>query len=152
MCSVAQSCPTPCDPMDCSPPGSSVHGILQARILEWVAMPSSRGSSQPRDQTHVSCIAGGFFTSWATREAPTLLLHFLKLSNSGMYFCVSFMVFGKRNMSLEARQSRFYSSVWLVFSHSAMSDSLWLRGRQHTWLPCSSLTPGLCSDSCPLSG
>ena len=55
--------PTLCDPMDCSPPGSSVHGILQARILEWVAMPSSRGSSQPRDQTHVSyisCISGQF--------------------------------------------------------------------------------------------
>ena len=45
---------TPCDPMDCSPPGSSIHGILQARILEWVAMPSSRGSSWPRDQTHIS--------------------------------------------------------------------------------------------------
>ena len=49
-----QLCLTLCDPMDCSPPGSSVHGILQARILEWVAMPSSRGSSQPRDQTCVS--------------------------------------------------------------------------------------------------
>ena len=49
------SCPTLCDPMDCSPPGSSVHRILQARILEWVAMTSSRGSSQPRDRTHVSC-------------------------------------------------------------------------------------------------
>ena len=48
--------------MDCSPPGSSVHGILQARILEWVAMPSSRGFSQLRDQTQVSCITGGFFT------------------------------------------------------------------------------------------
>ena len=47
--------PTLCNPMDCSPPGSSVHGILQAGILEWVAMPSSRGSSQPRDQTHSSC-------------------------------------------------------------------------------------------------
>ena len=46
-----QSCPTLCDPMDCSPPGSYVHGILQARILEWVTIPSSRGSSQPRDQT-----------------------------------------------------------------------------------------------------
>ena len=45
-----------CDPMDCSPPGSSVHGILQARILEWVAISSSRGSSRPRNQTHVSCI------------------------------------------------------------------------------------------------
>ena len=49
VCSVAQTCPTLCDPMDGSPPDSSVHGILQARILEWVAMPSSRGSFQPRD-------------------------------------------------------------------------------------------------------
>ena len=49
--SVAQSCPTLCDPRDWSPPGSSVHGILQARILQWVATPSSRESSQPRDQT-----------------------------------------------------------------------------------------------------
>ena len=48
---------TPCDPMDCSPPGSSVHGILQARILEWVAMPSSTGSSRPRDQTRVSYVS-----------------------------------------------------------------------------------------------
>ena len=51
------------------PHGYSVHGILQARILEWVAVPSCRGSSQPRDRTQVSGIAGGFFTSWATREA-----------------------------------------------------------------------------------
>ena len=65
----SQSCPALCDPMDYSPSGSSVHGILQARIVEWVAMPSSRGSSQLRDQTQVSCIAGGFFTVWATREA-----------------------------------------------------------------------------------
>ena len=55
---VAQSCPTLCDPMDCT-----VHGILQARILEWVAFPFSRGSSRPRDGTQVSRIAGGFFTS-----------------------------------------------------------------------------------------
>ena len=57
--SVTQSCPTLCDPMDCSLPGSSVHGILQERILEWVALASSRGSSQPRDQTiisYISCI------------------------------------------------------------------------------------------------
>ena len=72
----APLCPTLCNPMDCSPPGSSVHGILQARILEWVAIPFSwvaipfsRGSSQPRDQTRVSCVAGRFFTIWATREA-----------------------------------------------------------------------------------
>ena len=54
-CSVTQLCPILCNPTDCSPPGSSVHGILQARILEWVAISSSRGSSQPRDQTRVSC-------------------------------------------------------------------------------------------------
>ena len=58
---VTQSCLTLCDPMACSPPGSSVHGILQLRILEWIAMPSSKGSSQPRDRTEVSYIAGRFF-------------------------------------------------------------------------------------------
>ena len=58
-----QSCLTLCDPMDCSPPGSSAHGILQARILEWVAVPFSRGSSRPKVGTQVYCIAGGFFTS-----------------------------------------------------------------------------------------
>ena len=68
---VAQSCPTLCDPLDCSPPGSSVHGILQARILEWVVTSSSRGSSQPRDQTHVSCVAcigRWMLYHWATWE------------------------------------------------------------------------------------
>ena len=58
---IAQLCPTLCDPMDCNPPGSSIHGILQARILEWVAIPFSRESSQLRDQTQVPCIAGRFF-------------------------------------------------------------------------------------------
>ena len=66
---VAKSCPTLCDPMDCSPPGSSVHEIFQARILEWVAISFSRGSSQPRDWTQISCNAGRFFTNWAIREA-----------------------------------------------------------------------------------
>ena len=61
---VAQSSPTLCDPMD-----YTVLGILQARIVEWVAFPFSRGSAQPRDRTQVSHIAGGFLTSWATREA-----------------------------------------------------------------------------------
>ena len=68
---VTELCPTLCDPMDCSPPGSSVHGILQARILEWVAFPSSRGSSQSRDWTWVSSIAGRLFIIWDTREAHT---------------------------------------------------------------------------------
>ena len=64
MVKVSQTCPTLCDPMD-----SIAHGILQARILEWVAFSFSRGSPQPRNQTQVSRIAGGLFTSWATREA-----------------------------------------------------------------------------------
>ena len=66
---VIQSCLTLGDPMDCNPAGSSVCGILQARILEWVAILFSVASSQSRDQTRVSCIAGRFFPVWATREA-----------------------------------------------------------------------------------
>ena len=66
---VAQLCLTLCNPLDSSRPGSSVCGILQARILEWVAIPFSRGSSRPTDWTWVSCIVGRFFTIWATREA-----------------------------------------------------------------------------------
>ena len=67
---VAQLCPTLCDPMDCSLPGSSVYGIFQARILEWVAISFSRRSSPPRDWTQVSCIVDRRFTIWATREVP----------------------------------------------------------------------------------
>ena len=66
---VPKSCPTLCNPMDYIPPGSSVHGVLHARILEWVAISFSRGSSWPRDWTWVSCMAGRFFTDWVTREA-----------------------------------------------------------------------------------
>ena len=69
---VAQLCQTLCDPKDCIPPGSSVHGILQARILEWVAMSFSRGSSQLRDQTRISCIAGRFFTAEPPGKPPPL--------------------------------------------------------------------------------
>ena len=76
---VAQSCPTLCDPMD-----YTVHGILQARILQWVAVPSSRVSSQPRDRTQVSCNAGGFFTIWATRETPLIPVR----SNGFVCVCV----------------------------------------------------------------
>ena len=61
LCLIAQSYPTLCNPMDCSPSGFSVHGFLQGRILEWIAMPSSRASSQTRDRTQVSHIAGRFF-------------------------------------------------------------------------------------------
>ena len=69
---VVQSCPTLCDPMDCSLPGSSAHGIFQARILEWVAISFSRGSSRPRDWTQVSCIVGRRITIWATRKVTLI--------------------------------------------------------------------------------
>ena len=75
-------CPTLCDPMD-----YSVHGILQARILEWVGIPFPRGSSQPRDWTQVSRIAGRLFTSWTTREA-----HFLK-NPIRIFLCSSYGLF-----------------------------------------------------------
>ena len=87
---ATQSCPTLCDPMD------SIHGILQARILEWVAVPFSRGSSQPRDQTQISHMAGGFFTSWATKKAQEYWRGSLSLlqrtfltqeSNQGLLHC-----------------------------------------------------------------
>ena len=76
----AQSCPTLCDALDCSPPGFSVYEILQAGILEWVAIPFSREFSRPREWTQVSCIADRFFSIWTTREAcyiifPCLSLH-----------------------------------------------------------------------------
>ena len=74
---VAQSYTTLCYPMDYSPPGSSLHGILQARILEWVAIPFSRGSSQTRDQIQVSCVRGRFFTCCATREAQYNVLFYI---------------------------------------------------------------------------
>ena len=82
---VAQSCLTLCDPTDCSPPGSSVHGIFQARILKWVAISFSRKSSQPRDWTQVSRIVGRHFTIWATREVFWL---FKTVSH-----CVSFLYY-----------------------------------------------------------
>ena len=82
---VTQLCPTLCDPTDCNPPGSSVHGILQARILEWVASPFSRGSSWPRDRTLISCITGRVFTIWATgRSLPQEYI--IILNNFSLFF------------------------------------------------------------------
>ena len=156
LCLGAQSCPTLCDPVDCSPPGSSVHGdspakntglgchallqgifptqglnpdLLQcrqilywlshqgsSRILEWVAYPFSKGSSPPRNWTRVSCIAGRFFTSWATRETPM-------------------------------RHSVQFSSVQSL-SHVRLCDPM---KSQHARPPCPSPTPGVYWNSCPLS-
>ena len=70
---VTQSCPTLCNPMNCSLPGFSVHGVLRTRILEWFAVPSFRGPSQARDQIQISHNGDRFFISWATREAQNCL-------------------------------------------------------------------------------
>ena len=82
---LLHSCLTVCDPMDCSPPGSSVHGILQARTLQWVATLPSRGSSRRRDQTCVSCVGRWVLYHWASWEA-ILRLHFTK--GCSFKFCV----------------------------------------------------------------
>ena len=77
----------PCDPMDCSPPGLSVHRIFQARILEWVAIFFSRGSSWPRDQTQVTYIAGRHFTIWAPREILSESVCVLVISKPTRLLC-----------------------------------------------------------------
>ena len=82
---VAQSFPTLCDPMDCDPQVSSIHEILQARILEWVAIPFFRESSWTRNQTWVPCIAGGFFAIWAIREILIHVTIWVNLENNAKW-------------------------------------------------------------------
>ena len=108
---VAQLCPTRCDPVDCSPPGSSVRGILQARILEWVAIPFSRGFSWHRDWTWVSCIAGRVFTIWVTKEAPKYPLIFCYWSIVANQCCVSFYM----QWNESAIHLHIYSPFWISF-------------------------------------
>ena len=125
---LLQLCLTLCDTMDHSLLGFSVHGILQARILEWVAMPSSRGPSQPRDQTQVSCIAGVFFTVWATRKvlveqkAPinSVSIH---LPASRLWRCPSRHVC-KPRLPVEFCES-LHLSPWSVTRTKCTSRSVW---------------------------
>ena len=84
---VAQSGPTLCNPMDCGPPGSSVHGILQATILEWVAISFSRGSSRPWDRTQVSHTAGRRFNLWATRDELCYICIYSNISFLALNVC-----------------------------------------------------------------
>ena len=108
---VAQSCLTLCDPMHYSPPGSSVHGILQARILEWIAMPFSKKSSQPRDWTWVSCVTGGFFTVWVIREAQSqTCTHTKKKTHS---HCMMICCWSDPLQLSESWQSHY---IWEVYS------------------------------------
>ena len=98
-----QPCPTLCDPMNCSPPGSSVHRILQARILEWVAMPSSRESSPPRDQTHISFIGRWILYHRATCEGDTL--SYSSKSDKNKLCCSNWFFWGTFQMSTTDTES-----------------------------------------------
>ena len=106
-CLLAKSCPTVCDPVDCSPPGSSVHGILQARILEWIAMSFSRGFSWPRDQTHISCIGRrALFTTEPPEKAHSVLFWMLKTTASHS------IIIGVCNLvSLNEATNSLYSNI-----------------------------------------
>ena len=125
--SVIQSCPTLYDPMDCSPPGSSVHGILQARILEWIAIPFSRGSSHPRDQTLISCITARFFTIWATGKS--------KIWNAS-WVCMSFLhrekfmvIFKSLFPYIFCFSPAVFNTITLIFSNLIIisdNDFLWV--------------------------
>ena len=111
------------DPMDCSPPGSSVHGILQTRILQWVAIPFSRGSSQPRDRTRVSCMAGRFFTFWATGKSLKKIqkyknIRYFKIKLSSLVlslFCVGLVSWTSRwhrSVSCSSWRLPIYLAQW----------------------------------------
>ena len=114
--------------MDCSPPGSSVHGVLQARLLEWIVMPSSKGSSQPSDQTrvsYVSWISGGFFTTNATWEALG------RFHNVLLSFIVSLISFiqGKTVHNQWTTLLRDFEQEWVLQSvRSGNVEMEWLTG------------------------
>ena len=117
---VAQSCLTLCHPMD-----YTIHGVLQARIPEWVAFPFSRGSSQPRDRTQVSHIAGRFFTSWATREAHD--------KEEEKYFCLWTCTFGA---SLVTQTVKNLPAVWETWVWSlGREDPLEKEMATHSGIP-----------------
>ena len=115
---------TLCDPMDCSLSGSSVHGIFQARVLEWVATSFSRGSSWPRDQTLVSHIVGGCFTIWATREEIQWRLgHFLNLM---IKHCL--LNLGLSKITLNSKKD-------LIFTRNIILYSILVASISHGWPP-----------------
>ena len=129
-------------------------GILQARILEWVAMPSSRGSSQPRDRTQVSRIADRFFTVWTTREAHEYwsglpIPSSGDLPNPGIEPGSPALQVDSFSAKLAGNPMDIFNSV--QFRHSVVSDSLQPHEPQHARLSCPSPTPRACSNSCPLS-
>ena len=108
---LIQTCLTLCSPMDSSVSGSSVHGILQARILEWVIHSLLPGSSPPRDQTQVSCIAGRFFTIWAAREAHMFSYCMLSLFSHVQLFVTSWTVARQAPLSMGFSRQEYWSGL-----------------------------------------
>ena len=135
VCLFIQSRPTHWDFMDCSPPGSSVHGILQARILERVVLPSNRGSSQPRDRTQVSPVAGRVLIIWATRlnpphpilrKLPNSLTWDIWFSLTLMFLYSYYLVFAAKllysgSSSISSEQS--HRAIWEAASRLKISES-----------------------------
>ena len=114
---VTQSCPTLCYLMDCTLPGSSIHRIFQVRILEWIAISFSRGSSWPRNQTQASHTSGRLFTIWATREAQKWVAEHGK----GRIFS---FILKSDSFILYSKQKTGKNVFLLLFSHLVMSNSL----------------------------
>ena len=102
-----------CNPLDCSPPCSSIHWISQAKILEWVAISFSSVPSQPRNQTQVPCIAGRFFINWATREAPQFLHRGANIESNFTNYTLVSLSFSYR-MSLSAMTVKWFLWMYLV--------------------------------------
>ena len=127
------SCVTLCDPKDCSPPGSSVHGILQAKILDWVAVPTSRGSYWPRNRTLVSCgscIAGIFFITEQPVKSHKRCRVIFSIFTPQKIYCVCICVWSRKTVSLKKNLwiincfsiiqwivSSFLSGLWCLFCH-----------------------------------
>ena len=132
-CLVAQSCLTLCDPVDYSPPGPSVNGILQARILEWFVVSSSRGSSRPRDWTQVSHIAGRqilYHLSYHCVVYPSLELHMWRLL---LCVCISSLLSWKEDENVNNVKDDKLSDVpcWYVYLKHIVSDLLWKQGANY---------------------
>ena len=146
--------------MDFSPPGSSVHGISQERILEWVAISFSRGSSWPWDWTCVSCIGRRGLYNWATWEAPYILIVDVQSLSHVLTFLPPHGQHHSRFLCPPPSPRVFSSShplSWwcypslVQFSCSVVPDALRSHGPQHARSPCLSPAPGVYPNSCPLS-